>query len=187
MKSNAELYLEHIEHVFGEGYTIRKVEAVDGGPPVHVFIYKDLPEEGMMTFITYGLSEGDHPDWRVGKPELILTLETGDEAWGFAAAYLAAQLRGIKRFSYGDLFTWGEPISGESGMSGFFVFAPAIIDRERQKVELPVKPVNLVGLYPVYREEIDLIQTIGLEKFWHLDGFELYNVNRKNLALEAEI
>lgn len=49
-----------------------------------------------MTSITYGLSEANHPNWKNGKPEIILTLETQDESWGLATAYFASQFKGEK-------------------------------------------------------------------------------------------
>lgn len=51
MKNNAEIYLEHIEEIFGEDYIIRKIDASDEKTPIHIFEFHDLPEEGMTTFI----------------------------------------------------------------------------------------------------------------------------------------
>ncbi|MEH7350811.1 suppressor of fused domain protein [Gottfriedia acidiceleris] len=183
MKSNAEIFLENIEDLFGEADVIRSVESLDGRTPISIFTYYNLPEEGMITFVTYGLSESNHPDWKYGKPEIILTLETQDESWGFAAANFVAEFRGIKTFSYGSLFTQDTPLSKESEMTGYFVFVPSILDKKYSKIELPDKPINLVGLYPIYKEEVELYQSIGLKEFWHLDGFDLYDVNRKNLGI----
>lgn len=130
MISNAEIFLERIEEIFGTDYTILRFDARDNGTPIHLFCYKDIPEVGMKTCITYGLSKGNHPEWIGSKPELILSIETSDPAWGKAIAYLASERRGIKRFSYGDLFTFEEPISDESRLLGFFVFSPSILDKE---------------------------------------------------------
>ncbi|KRF13681.1 suppressor of fused domain protein [Paenibacillus sp. Soil787] len=182
---NVELFLNHIEEVFGDNYQIKRIESKDGGTPVHLFIYRDLPETGLMTFITYGLSEVDHSEWINGKPELILTLETSDLSWGYAIAGLVAERRGIKRFSYGDLFTSDEPISDDSEMVGFFVFSPSGLDKESQKIVTEGKPIFLAGMYPIYREEVQLYNLIGLKEFWFTEGFELYNPRRKNLASMA--
>lgn len=106
MKTNAELFLEKIEALFGEEDVIRQMEAPDNGTPVHVFFYYDLPEKGMLTSVTYGLSEGDHPNWKFGRPELILTLQTQNEDWGLAAAYFAAQFSGKKNFHIKASLLW---------------------------------------------------------------------------------
>lgn len=68
MISNAEIFLERIEEIFGTDYTILRFDARDNGTPIHLFCYKDI---GMMTSITYGLSEGNHSEWVGSKPELI--------------------------------------------------------------------------------------------------------------------
>jgi hypothetical protein len=80
---------------------------------------------------------------------------------GYAIAHLAAERRDIKRFSYGDLFTSDEPISQESDMIGFFVFSPSIIDRQTAKIDTTDKPIFLTGMYPIYREEIKLYNSIS--------------------------
>lgn len=154
MKRNIELFLEHIEATFGDDYQIKRVNSIDDGSPIHLG----------------------------GKPELILSLETNDPSWGFAIAYLAAERRGIKRFSFGDLFTFDEPISQECDMIGFFVFSPSIIDSDTSRIETNGKPIFLTGMYPIYRDEIELYNEIGLKEFWFTEGFDLYNVKRKNLA-----
>jgi hypothetical protein len=184
MKRNVERFLEHIESIFGIDYTIKRFEATDGGPPIHLFTYKGIPEEEMTTMITYGLSEGNHPEWIGGKPELILSLETSDPAWGMALGYLVSERREIKRFSYGDKFTFTEPISVESEMAGFFVFSPSILDKEAKEIKTGEKSIFLTGMYPIYLEEALLIEEKGLKEFWFTPGYDLYKVDRKNLGLE---
>lgn len=68
-------------------------------------------------------------------------------------------------------------------MTGFFLFAPAILTPESSKIELIDRTIILTGMYPIYKEETELLQKIGLDAFWHLDGFDLYDVKRKNLGL----
>ncbi|MGG1650094.1 suppressor of fused domain protein [Paenibacillus sp. NRS-1780] len=182
MKTNAELYMNKLEEMFGQEDFIRKVDPSDGSTPIHVFFYYDLPEEGMLTAVTYGLSDGKFAGWKNAKPELIISLETQDESWGLAAAYFAAEFRGVKGFSYADLFTLDEPISKESDMTGYFVFASAILEKEDSVIELPNKTIQLVGMYPLYKEEFDLMKRIGIKEFWHKKDYSIYSVNRANLA-----
>ncbi|MBE0338710.1 suppressor of fused domain protein [Paenibacillus sp. 23TSA30-6] len=182
MKTNAELYMNKLEGIFGQEDVIRKVEPSDGSTPIHVFFYYDLPEEGMLTAVTYGLSDGEFIGWKNAKPELIISLETQDESWGLAAAYFAAEFRGVKTFSYADLFTLDEPISQESDMTGYFVFASAILEKEESVIELPDKTIQLVGMYPLYKEEFDLMKRIGIKDFWHNKDYDIYSVSRANLV-----
>lgn len=111
-----------------------------------------------------------------------MTLDTQDEAWGLASGYFASQLRGKANFCYGETYTIKEPISKESDMVGYFVFVPSFLKKEDYTIELPDNTIFLSGLYPLYREEVDLFRKIGLERFWHLDGFDMYDVKRENLA-----
>lgn len=183
MKSRAEAFLDGLEELFGKADVIRKMNLENGDAPIHVFFYRDLPETGMMTSVTYGLSEGHHPDWKNGRPEIILTLETQDENWGLATAYFASKFKGDKNFSYGSLFTFDKQISAESEMVGFFVFAPAILSKEHAEIKTYDGSIHLMGMYPIYKEEIKIYQMIGLKSFWHMEGFDLYDTKRRNLGL----
>ena len=112
----------------------------------------------------------------------MVTLDTQDELWGLAAAYFVAHLRGKATFCYGDTYTLKEPISKESEMLGYFVFAPSFLKKGDYTIVLPEQTIFLTGMYPLYKEEVELFRKIGLEKFWHSEGFDMYNVNRKNIA-----
>lgn len=184
MASDAEIFLERLTELFGQENAIHKVEPlVDGGRPVFIFFYENLPEDGTLTAITYGLSESNHPDWKIGRPELIVSLDTEDKSWGMAAGFFASEYQGRKPFCYGDLFTLDAPISDESSMVGYFVFAPSFLTQQQATIALPNKTVHLAGMYPIYEEEIELYKKIGLEKFWKSDGFDMYDVKRRNLGL----
>lgn len=181
-KSDVEVFVERLESLFGKPHAVRKAECLDGGVPIHIFYYYNLPKRGMITSVTYGLSEGNHPDWQNGRPELMVTVKSEEEAWGFASAFLATNFRGEKPFGYGDLFALEEPIAKDSNMVGYFVFAPSILNQAQAKIELPTKTVYLTGMYPLYSEEIELFKSIGIKEFFSLDGYDLYDVKRKNLG-----
>lgn len=185
MASEAELFLDHITEMFGKEDFIRKIpELKRNGVPVHVFFYHNLPENGYLTAITYGLSESNHPKWIHGKPELIITLKTEDESWGIAAGEFAAKYQGEKTFSYGDIFTTDNPISDESEMTGFLVFAPSFLSKEQAAIELKTKNIYLIGMYPIYPEEVASYGNLGLEAFWHHPNFDMYDVKRKKIRAD---
>ena len=73
-------WLSALEEKFGEVSEIRQI-ASDDGPDITVFFFNDLPEEGSLTAVTCGLSGANHPDWKNGAPELIVSLDTQDLAW----------------------------------------------------------------------------------------------------------
>ncbi len=176
-------WLHRLEERFGKVDSINTIQCEDKTkPPIEVFFFQVLPEN-CLTAITCGLSNANMKEWKFGKPEIVLTLETTDKAWGLAAGYFVSSFFNKKLFRYGDLFTLDSPLSDESKMSGFFIFAPSFLPPEDARFELSDRIINLVGMYPLYPEEVELYTKIGLEKFWHLDGFDMYGVQRKNLAM----
>lgn len=48
---------------------------------VTVVVYDDVSEPEMLTGIIYGVSLGDHPNWRVGKPEISMSVKSNDLRW----------------------------------------------------------------------------------------------------------
>lgn len=132
--------------------------------------------------LTYGISEATHPDWKQGRLELMVSLDTKDPSWGMAAAYMAEAARGEFAFAYSQILNFDRPISEESAMSAFFLFAPSFLNQEQSKLTLPNKTIFLYGAYPLYPGENELIERVGLEKFWHTPGFDLYNVQRPDLS-----
>jgi len=179
MPTNAERFVTHLESVFGEEDAIHKADAEDGGPPVSVFVYKNIPEEGMITGVTYGLSLCPLPEWKLARPEIIVAVQSLELDWPCAAATFAASYRGKKRFSYGDVFTTDEPLASDTKMDGFLVFAQSILDEQYVSVKLDKYKIHFSQFYPIYRQELDVYEKIGLEAFWKHKGFDMYDVKRK--------
>lgn len=183
-KTPAEKYLDHLDRIFHVEPEFFKWESrTEGMPAVTSIIYKDVPEKGMITGVTYGLSLGNHPDWKSGRPELIITVDSEDVSWAQVAGYLANMWRGDCPFSYSNTINFREKISDDSDMDAFLVFAPAILERE-DFVDIDIGQdykINIAGLYPIYASEMDYIDKYGLEKFWKHPNHELYNVNRKRI------
>lgn len=183
-KTPVEKFMAHLDRIFQTEPEYYKEESeTDGIAGVTSIVYKDIPEKGMITGITYGLSLGNHPDWKLGRPELIITVDSKDASWAQVAGYLANSLRGNCPFSYSNTINFGEKISDESEMDAFLVFAPSILDKKdfaNIDVGLNYK-INIAGLYPIYAPEMEYIDKNGLEKFWKHPNFDMYNVNRKRI------
>lgn len=181
--STEEEYINQLESRFGKVNEIRKIASEDPTKPeIAVFYFYDLPE-GLLTAITYGLSNADMKEWKHAKPELIVTLDTEDINWGLSAGYFASAFFNEKLFHYGSLFSLDGPISNESKMNGFFTFAPSFLNQDESTFELKDRKIVLAGMYPLYPEETSLYRRIGLEAFWHLEGYDMYGTKRKNLGL----
>jgi hypothetical protein len=142
--------------------------------------YRDLPDPGMTTTITYGLSLADHEEWRHGKPELCISVASEDVAWGLACATIGESLRGQCPFCYGDTIDFGERISDESQMTAFVIFAPAVLPRDSY-ADIDVgedRPVHIAGCYPIHDSERHFIHENGLEAFWRGVEWDPFDVTR---------
>ncbi|WP_228122730.1 suppressor of fused domain protein [Oceanihabitans sp. IOP_32] len=183
-KTPVEKFMTHLDRIFQTEPEYYKEESETNGiAGVTSIVYKDIPEKGMITGITYGLSLGNHPDWKLGRPELIITVDSKDASWAQVAGYLANSLRGNCPFSYSNTINFREKISDESEMDAFLVFAPSILDKKDfANIDIGLNyKINIAGLYPIYASEMEYIDKNGLEKFWKHPNFDMYNVNRKRI------
>jgi len=178
-----QLWLEALEARFGKVTAIKQMQCPNK-PLIYILFFADLPEQGFLTAVTCNLSAANHPDWKFGVPELIVTMESESDRWGMAAGYFASEFFGEKRFAYGDIFKIDDPISPDEGeMNAYLLFAPSFLDQEQSKFVLPDRTVYLTGMYPIYDDEIAIYDRIGLEAFWHADGFEMSNPKRGRVRL----
>jgi len=180
--SPAERYLEYWTNYFNaEPLFYRNESLTQGIPGVSTLVFKDFPEKGLITGLTYGLSLVKHPDWKNGRGELCICVESESLDWAQVAGYIANKLRGNCPFSYGNTINFGQPISNDSEMDAFLVFAPGIFEDQKDYLDIDIGceyKINVAALYPIYSEEIKVISEIGLEKFWHHPDFDMFDVNR---------
>jgi hypothetical protein len=149
-------------------------------------MFKDAPARGCLTAATMGLSLASHPDWKFGRPELVISVASEDPAWALAIADIAEVNRGNFNFTWGSRINFNQRISKESETSGFVIFSPSLVDQvvpqARASVKLSSFTVFFAGMYPIYAGEAQMIAEIGLERFWKLDGFDPWNVKRPDLS-----
>lgn len=69
-------------------------------------------------------------------------------------------------------------------MCGFFTFTPSFLKKRQSVSHLSDYKVFLYGMYPIYQEEISVYQEIGLDRFWHSNNIDIYNVKRKKIIAE---
>jgi hypothetical protein len=183
-KTYIEKYLDHLDKIFQqEPIFFGGGKDENGFPNVTTIIYKDVPENGYITGITYGLSLIKHPDWKFGRAELCISVESEDESWAEVAGFIANSLKGVCSFSYGQTINFREQICDESEMNAFFIFAPSSLKKEDYlNIDVGAEyKINIAGLYPIYENEISLIENIGLENFWKHKDFDNYSVKRKKI------
>jgi hypothetical protein len=183
-KERLSRFLDHLDSIFQMEPRFFPLDSkIPDAPRVVSMVYRDVPEPGHITGITYGLSEVPHSEWRLGRPELIISVQSTDIAWPLAVAEMANQLRGRCPFCYGDVINFGENVSEESEMSAFFVFAPSILEK-RDFLNIDVggpQAINIAGMYPIYDSERPVFSELGLERFWNHRNFDLYNVRRSKV------
>jgi len=183
MEKPAEVFLKKMESYFGEGPQFYKgMPAKDGLMPPAVMVFKNFPEHGFMTCVTYGLSFSNHPDWKMKRrPELVMTVNSWNLDWATALADMASEMRGQLPFSYGQTVLCPGKITEKSAMDGYLIFAPPFLTREQfLDIDIGVADykICLTGAYPVTRNEVQLLTRDGLEKFWKRDGFDCFDVYR---------
>lgn len=184
-KTPIDKYMAHLDKIFQiKPEYFKEKSQIKGLPGVTTIVYKDIPEKGMITGVTYGLSLVKHADWQLGRPELIITVNSNEVSWAKVAGFLANNLRGECPFSYSNTIKFGNKVSNDSNMDAFLVFAPAILNKnDATNIDIGLDyRINISGLYPIYTAEAELIETIGLEKFWKHPDFNMYDINRKPIT-----
>lgn len=185
--SPAEQYLNYLNQIFQQEPELYIEESLtEGIPGITTIVYRDIPEKGSITAFTYGLSLVKHPNWKMGRAELCISLHSPHIDWAQAMASIANKLRGNCPFSYGQIINFEMKIGRDSEMDAFFIFAPSTIDKEDYLyIDIGAEyKVSIASLYPMYSDEIEVYNNIGLEKFWHHPNFDNYKVDRKRIQGE---
>jgi hypothetical protein len=179
--SRAEAFLTHLSGVSrgGEPRLLKVDSTRPDVDPVFVVAFDDVPEPGMTTGITYGVSLVDHALSQGARPELCLTVQSTDDAWMWALGQIGEKLRGDCPFVLGSTIDIGAPITGDTEMSSLVVFAPAVLDRDDYEgIEVGEgDKITIVGIVPIHAAERRFIEDHGLEEFWQL-GWDMVDVTR---------
>lgn len=187
MASRVENFMNHLDRLSGgvEPQFFPVDSTKPGLPRVTAITYRNLPEDGLLTTVTYGLSLAQHDLWRISSPELCMAVRSDDVIWAHALAFMAETYRGVCPFSYGNVIDFGEQVADESAMTAFLVFAPVVLDREdylRIDVGAPGHEghdvINIQGVYPIHEAERQFIAESGFTAFWDLE-WDPYDVRRQ--------
>ncbi|KFF02249.1 suppressor of fused domain protein [Chryseobacterium luteum] len=184
-KGRLQDFREYIERIFLQDPEIFAFDsAIKTCAPVASFNYENVPEKDYITSITFGVSEFNNPEWTEGRPELMLTVQSTDMNWGKALAFIGAELIEEYNFEYGEVIHFGDQISKDSKMTSFFVFAPSILESDDyENIKIEDRNINLVALYPIYKEEEETIEAVGLEEFMNHPSYDMYSVTRAPIII----
>lgn len=177
------MYVDALDALVGaEDRDFRVITRPEEDPQIGVISYPEVPAPGHQTAFTFGLSTKRHPDWLYSRPELVISVNSLDAAWVVEVGFVAKMFRGQSDFGYGSTFRLYDPISDESGMSAFFIYAPLTIEPDCTAIELPDYVIILSQLYPIYHEEVDLIRRVGADKFFEDERIDLLDIHRPNFG-----
>ena len=160
-----EIHLEILERLAGreaDGYT--RVGEIVHGPVISTAHWFDLPEPGLLTGFTIGLSA--HPRWGNGvAPELIISVESADLAWVFAIGVVAEQAGNEFTFGVGETVDFRAKVSEDSDMSAFLIMHQMLLPEAYDVLETKRGPVALRQMIPLYSEELRMIREVGPASF----------------------
>src|SRR5687768_5086824 len=106
-KGDVDRFVEHQERLAGrQADEFLSIDATRPGlPPVSVMVWHDLPEDGQLLAVTYGLSAVAHEDSPLGRTELVLVVDSDDSEWAGCLAWIAESERGRLPFVLGTFLT----------------------------------------------------------------------------------
>lgn len=151
-----------------------------GELPVSVVAYADVPEVGITTSFSFGLSEANHPEWVAGKPELVLSVASRDEAWPICLGEIVRLNRGRVLFTYGSILHFHHSIEEGCPLTSFLLFAPELL--ESSMFVLEDRVVNVAQLYPIHESEVSIIREIGALRFFRDSEICFEDIHRPAFA-----
>lgn len=186
MREAVEKYLDHLHSIFKVEPKFSKYSGEDDFPPLHLLTYEDLPEFGMMTGFTSGVSLVPDPDKSNIRKELMISVLSSDPSWALAVADIGYQHRGVWRFEAGDTVNYHGKISDESDMTSFLVWHQGVIREDYEVICLPEWHTKIMGLFPIHDDERELIAKHGPDWFFDLVD-DPCDVSRKSVANQYKI
>jgi hypothetical protein len=182
-KSAEESYLEYLDSFTSEKGEFRKISDEGVTPPVYVIIYRDVPEPGMLSAFTLGLSSVEYHEWKIARPELAISVQSQELAWALAIGYTAYKARGKYGFHVGETINFKAKIAQDSEMTAFFIFNPTVLTQKEATLELPERTITILQLYPIYTGEMEWIRNKGFGNFL-AQNIDFSDVKRRDYSEE---
>jgi len=168
MKEIAEKYLDHLKKIFKVEPKYFKYSEDGEYPPFHLLTYDDIPEFGLRTGITSGVSFVPPIDGGNIRKELLICVQSNDPSWHLAMADIGYQHRETWKFEPGDVINHHGKISDESEMTSFLVWYQGVIREDHETVCLSEWHTTIMGLFPIHDDERILIAKHGTDWFFEL-------------------
>lgn len=145
------------------------------GEEMFSLVYADTPHPGYVTGFTFGLSATERPKSTSSGRELCITMRSDDLEWGKVPARLAASLQRMHPFNKGQAVGYAGVFAEGSSMSSLVFAEPAIFgfsDWSNQSFNFRLddeRPIELIGVYPIYPEERECVYKSGFDALWKLE------------------
>ncbi|MFB9835332.1 suppressor of fused domain protein [Actinoallomurus acaciae] len=165
-------YLGCLSSVTGSEPSLREVTSVDpGAGRVLAVVCTDVPGTGYVTGFSYGLSLSGEP--APGGRELVLTVRSRDAGWAMVPARMVAALCGRHSFERGRALGHAGRLAEDTAMTSVLLAEPPI-RRLTEPLDLgsgdsAPDGLEIVGVYPIYASERDLVHAAGFDALWSLD------------------
>lgn len=183
MSKLEDVFADYAEQIFGPAQRIFQIEATDGGPDVQVYVYPDVPREGLTTCITFGLSCVEHEAWEDSKPELILTIASERPEWAIGTAFVAANFRGLRDFRYGEILPVDGELAADTHMRGFVTSECELLDIPPPHLDMHEYLLSFVQINPIHESEKAVIESMGLRDFMRYPTLDIRDPRRKPVSL----
>ncbi|HXK58858.1 MAG TPA: hypothetical protein PLP42_03095 [Acidobacteriota bacterium] len=106
--SALEQYLAILDELTGQQpKQIYQIIGREDPPQLIVFSYANIPEEDQQTAFTFGLSSIEKAEWKLGRPELVISVKSLDPSWPLALGDIAARCRNELLFECGTILDFG--------------------------------------------------------------------------------
>lgn len=181
MKEIVEKYFNHLYKIFKTEPKYFKFSDDDDFPPLHLLTYEYIPELGMITGITSGMSLVEPLGKGKLRKELLISVSSSDPSWALAMADIAYQHRETWRFEPGDVVRHHGKVSGESEMTSFLIWHQGVIREDHETICFKEWHTRIMGLFPIHDDERELIAKHGPEWLFELVD-DPCDVTRKSVA-----
>ena len=163
MSQNASKFLEHLDKIFDVEPSYFRHSKEGESPPFHSLTYKGIPQKGMVTGFTLGMSFVAKSKESNSRTELMISIDTTDDVWVLALADIGYRNRGNTSYEAGDTINFNCKISEESEMTSFLVWHQGVIHEDHETICLPDWHIRLLQLFPIHDDERILVHEHGPE------------------------
>jgi hypothetical protein len=158
-----EPYVEELSRRAGvEPGHFNQIEA-DGGPNIGCIGFDHYPRNGHFTYFSHGLHLLAKPEWRAGRPEYFITIDSPNREFALFFAYLLSAFAPDKVMGWNTLLGAGE----EDAVKGhpyrrIALGPPAYLDWHSYRIEEPDQlPINLGMAYFISDADCDQAAATG--------------------------